>query len=388
MNYAAPSLSRARRFSTAAAIAGAIVAGVGYLAVPREMMRSYLLGYVFWLNIALGCLGLLMLQHLTGGRWGVMVRRIFEAATRTLPLLALLFIPLLLGAHGLYRWTDPAEMAHSPELQHKASYLNIPFFTARAGAYFAIWIGMTWILSRWSREQDRTADPRIAHKLAVFSGPGEVVFFVTVSFAVIDWIMSLQPDWHSPIFPLIVIVGQGLAALSFVVIVAALLARTAPLANCLTRAHFHDLGNLILVFVMLWAYMSFSQFLIIWSGNIAEETPFYHQRLGPVGRAVAIALIVLHFAAPFLLLLSRDMKRNAVRLAAVAALILGMRIVDLFWQIMPPLRRPLYFSWTDAVCLVAIGCVWVAWFLWQLERMPLLPINDPILPKALEYGRE
>lgn len=365
-----------------ALLLGAVALAVclaGGLAFSREQfLHAYLTAYLFWAGIALGSLALLMLHHLVGGRWGHVIQRILESAVATLPLLALLFLPILLNLEGLYVWARPGAAETDHLIHHKAPYLNAPFFWARTLLYFAVWITLGGLLRRWSLAQDRTGEARLTRRLQVLSGPGLVLYGLTATFAAVDWVMSIEPHWFSTIYGVIFIVGQGLAALAFAIVVARLLARRRPLSEALAPSQSHDLGNLLLAFVMLWAYIAFSQYLIIWSGNIPEEIVWYVARMTGGWQLLAFALIGLHFLLPFFLLLSRATKRRLPVLFAVAAGILVMRQVDLFWVVSPAFHGKEWgLHWLDLVAPVGLGGIWVAAFVRQLKRNPLLPLQDP-----------
>jgi hypothetical protein len=371
-------------------VVGAFLPALGG-GVP-QFFRSYLVGYVFWVGVTLGCLGLLMLQHLTGGAWGFVVRRVLEAGTRTLPLMLLLFLPIaVFGLSHLYEWMHINEIQEPTVrriLEAKRPYLNPVFFLVRTGLYFAIWFGLMFFLNKWSAEQDRTAEAQYTRKMQMLSGPGIILFVLTVTFASVDWVMSLNPEWFSTIYGLLYVAGWVLSAFSLVIAVMVWLATRKPLEGVVQAPHFHDLGKLLLAFVMLWAYFSFSQFLIIWSGNIPEETKWYLHRLRGGWGFVGVGLVILHFALPFVLLLSRDLKRNARRLATIAGLIFLMRLVDVFWLIEPEFNREHFrFSWMDVAAPLALGGLWLAFFIWQLRLRPLLPLNDPNFDEAIEHGR-
>jgi len=366
---------------------GALALLVGVFLDPAQFFRSYLLGYVFWICMSLGCLALLMLQHLSGGQWGFLVRRPCEAASRTLPLMLLLFIPLFFGLHHLYTWTDAGVVAHDLVLRNKVMWLRTPWFVARVFIYFAAWIAMSVLLNRLSAAQDRAGDDvalrvAIRRRMQGISGPGLVLWAMTITFMAIDWVMSLDPHWSSTIYGMLFMASSGLMALGLMIVVLLILKKYPPFAKALAPVHFHDLGKLLLAFVMLWAYFAYSQFLIIWAGNLPEEIPWYLGRTHGGYRIVALAVIVFHFALPFALLLSRDLKRNARKLAAVASLLIAIHYVDLFWLIAPnPLpgaEHGLGVSWMDLAAPVAIGGLWLAAFFWQLEARPLLAVNDPI----------
>ncbi|HEX9273849.1 MAG TPA: hypothetical protein VGA01_16735 [Candidatus Binatia bacterium] len=375
--------------SLAVGLIAAVLCAGGALIFPPVFFRAYLSAYIFWIGIPVGALALLMLHHLVGGRWGFMIQRVLEAAIETLPLMALLFIPLLFGLADLYPWAQTEVVAADPLLQQKAAYLNIPFFIARAVAYFAVWIVLGRLLVTWSLQQDRSADDTLTLRLQRLSGPGLVLYGLTVSFAVIDWIMSLEPKWYSTIFGMIFMVSFGLAAMALAILATRFLETEKPLAQVVSPDRWHDLGNLLLALVMFWAYLNFSQFLLIWSENLAEEIPWYLHRIGGGWEWVAVALILFQFALPFILLLSRNTKRGSRTLAAVAAAILFMHWLDILWMVVPsfyPAR--FHFHWLDIAAPVAIGGLWLAAFIGYLKARSLLPLHDPRFTELLEQAQE
>lgn len=350
----------------------------------QQFFQSYLFAYVFWLGIALGCLGIVMLHNLSGGAWGLAIRRLLESGMRTLPLLALLFLPLLFGLHHLYEWARPEAVAHDAVLQHKAAYLNFPFFLIRAALYFTLWVGAALVMGRWSEQRDGEAGARAAARLRALSAPGLVVYVLTITFASIDWIMSLEPHWYSTIFGVHFLGGHGLAAFAFAILLSAILSRRAPAGGTIAPAYRVDLGNLLLGFVMLWAYFAFSQWLIIWSGNLPEEVTWYTRRNSGGWEWLARLLAAFHFFVPFLLLLSRRNKRRAESLAIIAATILVMRLVDVYWYTVPAFHPGEFtIHWMDVAAPVGLGGIWLAAFLWQLHRLPLLPVHDSAVKEVV-----
>ena len=382
-----PEIKQLRRHAALVGGIALLVCLIGGFADPERFFRSYLFAYVYWAGIAIGSLAIIMLHHLSGGGWGMMIRRLLEAATRTLPVVAVLFLPLMLGMKPLYEWARPEVVEADKILQFKAPYLNVPFFLLRTLFYFSCWIALAHFLNRWSRQQDETGDPALAGKMETMSAPGLVLFGATVTFASFDWVMSLEPHWFSTVFGLSFMVGQVLTAFPFAIAMTAYLSSRKPMSEAVTAGHFHDLGKLTLAFVMLWAYLSFSQFLIIWSGNLPEETPYYIKRLTGGWQYFQLALILFHFALPFFLLLSRSLKRSGAKLVKVAGLILVMRFVDLYLQIIPAGHHAeLHFSWMDLAAPIGIGGLWLSAFLRQLESRPVLPVRDPHFAEALESG--
>lgn len=380
---ASPALERLQR--TGLAVGGLFLVALasGFALDRAQFFRSWLLGWLFWTGVAVGCLGLAMLNHLTGGLWGLVPRRLHEAAARTLPAMAVLFLPVLLGVSSLYTWAKPEVVAADALLQKKTLYLNVPFFALRAVFYFAVWGLLAWLGSSWSRGQDAGADPARAARLRGLSAAGLVLLSLTTTFASVDWGMSLAPHWFSTIYGVLFIVGWTLSALAFTIVLLSRLRGEEPFARALQPVTVHDLGKLLLAFTMLWGYVNFSQFLIIWSGNISEETPFYLRRLHGGWQAVAILLLVFHFALPFALLLSRPLKRSARALAGVAALMLLMQLVDLYWLIGPDLLGhghedvPLRVHWMDLAAALGLGGLWLSLFARQARTAPVLPEGEP-----------
>jgi hypothetical protein len=366
------------------------------LAMTR-FMRAYLVGFMFCCGLTLGSLALLMLQHVTGGKWGLVMRRIFEAGSRNLLPLALMFIPVLLGLKYLYPWaTGEGLTAHGEHALHvRHAYLNPSMFTLRAVLYFAAWGVFVYLLNKWSLRQDRpftSPDEANALRLRFMRlGAGGVLFYaISISLAAVDWVMSLDAVWYSTIWGMMYMAGQALLAMSFAICVLVTLARYEPMRSLLRKAELHDNGKLLLAFVMLYTYLSFSQFIIIWSGNLTEEIPWYLARVRNGWMPVIVSLFLFHFAVPFLLLLNRNLKKHGPQLMAVAMVLIVMRLLDLYWHIMPTFAD---LSWPtghfnlsvwDIVLPIAMAGIWMALFFWQLGRRPILPAYHPLMPEILE----
>ena len=381
-------IERVKQRSFYIGIAALVVCIIGAFFQTDQFFRSYLFSYLFYLGLTLGCLALLMMQYLTGGGWGVVIRRITEAASRTLPWLAALFIPILIGIPRLYVWSHPEAVNADPVLKHKHVYLNVPFFYGRAVFYFLGWWLFTHYLNKWSREQDMEGrDPR-TRRLQLLSGPGLMFYGFSITFAAVDWVMSLDPHWYSTIYGLLFLAGEGLSALSFCVALMVILsAEGGPLHGIIGPSHFHDIGKLLLTFTMLWAYFAFSQLLIIWSGNLTKEIPWYMERLKGGWQWIGLGLVLFHFALPFALLLSRTLKRAGRTLVRIAALVIFMRFVDLFWLVAPSAGETgFHLHWMDILTPVGIGGLWLGMFLLQLRKWPLLPLRDPLLANAIAQG--
>lgn len=369
---------RMRRAAWVAAGAGGAACAVAAWAVPGAFLPAYLVALLFWTGISVGSLGFVMLHHLVGGTWGLLVRRLQEAAAGVLPVLALLVLPLLAGLESLYSWSRPEEVARDALVRHRAGYLNAPSFIARSGIYFLIWIVLAMALRRDSFALDRSPDPGAARRLRLVSGPGLVAWGLAVSFMAIDWVMSLEAHWFSTVYGMIFMVGAGLSGICLGVLGVTLLADREPLAGVLTPQRLNDLGNLVFTFVLLWAYTSFAQYLIIWSGNLPEEIGWYLHRSTPGGQAVAATLAAVHFAIPFFVLVSKRVKRSRKAMAVVAAGLLGARILDLCWQVVPSVETSgLHLAWMLPAALAGVGGLWGVTGVALLRRAPLLPRYAP-----------
>jgi hypothetical protein len=377
-------------------IAGLVVCAIGFVFERDHFFRSWLIAYLLWLGVALGSMAFVMIQHMSGGSWGIF-RRIFEASSRTLPLMALLFLPIVLGMQTLYPWTHADLVAGDEVLQHKAPYLNTPFFLIRALIYFAGWILTAWTLTRLSRRQD-DGDMSVNLTIQRVSGAGIVFYAFSITAAAIDWVMSINPHWYSTLFGFIFLGGQGLSALSFTIVISTFLSRRPPMDQLLKPSHFHDLGKLSLAFVMIWAYFNFSQYLLIYAANLIEEIPYFTVRTSHGWQFAVLFLVIFQFAVPFALLLSRDLKRTPRRLVIVSAALLVVRFIDIFMLVSPEFSASggnlhmmpgeheggFFVHWLDLAAPVAIGGLWVWMFFTQLAQRPLLAARDPYLREALQ----
>ncbi|HXO04134.1 MAG TPA: hypothetical protein VN884_00735 [Candidatus Sulfotelmatobacter sp.] len=363
--------------------------GLFGLVSAQDTFQAYLFSFIYWFSIPLGCMALLMMHHLTGGWWGYPIRRLLEAGTRTCFAMTLLFIPVLFGINKLYPWAQWAtDKPTDPSLHFKAMYLTRNFFVVRSVIYFAIWLTIVYFLNKWSAEQDATGNTRLASVLEAFSGPGLILWGIAVTYSSIDWVMSIEPLWFSTIFGFLFMIVEALVAMAFVIFVLRLLSDSEPTKNVVTPSQFNDLGNLMLAFVMLWAYLSFSQFLIIWAGNLKDEIPWYMARAFGGWGALAIFLIVMHFAVPFLLLLQRGVKRRLRILSIVSRALVVLTLVDIYWLIVPGFqneRAAPRLHPSDFLAVIGIGGIWIGTYIWQLKKMPLLPLHDPRFEGALQH---
>jgi len=370
-----------------------VIAVAGAWLRPDEFFRAYLLGFMAWLGITLGSMAILMLRHLTKGAWGMVIRRILGAAMRCVPLMVALFIPLLFGIRRLYIWARPLDAIADKHLREHLqeitkTYLTVNGFVIRAAIYFAIWYALSFLLTKWSAEQDHPPVRDNSARFKALSGPGLILYGFTITFAVIDWIMSIDPSWISTIFGLSFLIGQVLSALCFAVVVERILFRYKPMSELLKPEQVHDHGKFMLTFIMVWAYFAFSQWLIIWAGNLPEEITWYMRRLHGGWGSVGLFLVLFHFAVPFVMLISRPFKRDITRLVWLAAWLLLMRYVDLFWVIEPNFSVTFKITWLDVVVPIAMGGLWLAYFFRNLSTMPLVPAYDVFAVEVLEAAHE
>jgi hypothetical protein len=388
------------RYQARALVAGGvgiIALIIGALIGPDALdhaLRAYLAAYVLWVGASLGCMALLMVNHLSAGKWGLIIRRVLEAGAAQFPLLFILFIPILLGMHHLFPWTEP-RFSHLPWdaqkiILHKHHLMmNVPFFIVRWVLYFFLWWSFSATLRKWSIERDRNPLARDWQRiLENVSGLGIVMYSLSMTFAVTDWVMSLDATWFSTIFGLIFLAGQGLMALSICIITVLLLSGEEPMRSMLRKTEMHDLGKLMLAFVMLYAYLSFSQWLITWSGNLPQEIQFYLNRLSGNWMNLSRFLILFEFAVPFALLLSRRLKKQPGFMVPFCSGIIVIRMIDLYWHVEPNFithGSQFAFNWMYLAATVGLGGIWVVFFIRSLKSRPLLVAYDLQLPELLEH---
>ncbi len=371
-------LQKISKFSLIAGIVGFALCLLGWATQPQTFAFAYLPAWLFWFGITVGSFPLIMIHHLTLGGWGFAIRRIQECLLKALPLCALLFIPIGLTMHHLYEWTHVAQVQHDVVLKSKELYLNMPFFWIRFILYFAIWILLAAKMRKHSAAQDNHPSTEIAKKLSGYGGAGLIIYSLTITFAIIDWVMSLEPHWFSTIYGAIFMVHFAMSSLATAILFGVLLSKDAPMKNVFTVDRMHDLGSLQFATIMLWAYTSVSQLIIIWAANLQEEAPWYIHRSTGGWEWVAVAIFVLHFILPFFLLLMRQIKRKASRLVKVAFLILAMRWVELIWHVKPALIHHISFSWIDVAAFIAIGGIWLAFICKSMSREPMTFKQDLI----------
>src|SRR5882672_6093838 len=374
-------------------LAGAVCALLGAVACailgagnPKQFFFSWLVSFLFFLSLALGGLCFMLNQYAAQGGWGIVLRRIGETIFAMVPVMAALFLPLLLGLHDLYSWTVPGAAEHDALLQWKAPYLNVPFFLIRAVLYFGIWSFMAILYYRGSRGQDVTGDPAVSARLRLLAGPGIIVLALTQTFASVDWIMSLTPHWYSTMFGVYFFAGSFVGFIALLSVVAAAMPRAGLLDTVITDEHLHDVGKFLFAFTSFWAYIAFCQFFLIWYANLPEETIWYKARLEGSWRMVSILLMVGHFGIPFLYLMGRTVKRRASTLAVGGAWLLIMHFVDLYWQIMPTLHpQGVSPSVLDVAAFFAVGGCFVAAAGWLMRRQALVPLRDPRFAESVAF---
>jgi len=396
--YQAPeSVSRLQQRAYLVGGIALLVSIFGAVRTPELFFPSYLMSFLLILGLTVGSLGLLTLQHLTGGHWGIIIRRPLESATRALPLMVVAFLPIVLfGMRHLYSgheketgWLNAPPTGEGALSDFQKSYLTthgIFGFYGRAVIYFGIWLLLMFTFNILSKRQDANPEDRALRlRFKMLAGPGIILYVFVMTFASIDWVMSLSPHWASTIYGFLFVAGQLISSMSLMIAVVVLLARSEPFASALQKRHLHDLGKLLLAFVMLWAYFDFSQLLIIWSGNQPEEITFYRTRLYSGWGVVAVIVLVFHFFVPFFLLLSQDVKRNSKVLPRIAIWLIFMRLVDLFWMTRPEFTSRAMPTWLDIVLPLALGGLWLGFFAFNLKQCPLLPLGDPELAEAIKH---
>jgi hypothetical protein len=371
-------------------VVAAALSILGAFLAPDSFYSAYLTGFMFWLGLSLGCMAIVMLYHLVGGGWGTVIRRVMEAGMMTLPLMFVLFLPILLNLPKLYFWARPEELTKDPKIAEIAHvYLNLNGILLRYIVYFAIWFGMAFLLNRWSTEQDSLeGGEKSTLRFRALSSIGLVIYSFTISFAVIDWVMSLQARWISTIYGLIFIAGEVLSAFCFAVVIESMLSKRKPMSEYLTSTEVHDHGKFMLTFVMVWAYFNFSQWLIIWAGNLPEEIPWFVRRLSGGWGGVGLFLVIFHFSVPFALLLSRSFKKTVGKLVWLASWLMIMRIVDIWWHIEPVSHPSIHLSWLHFAILAGMGGLWMAYFFHNLRSRPLLAVYASQTLRFLEPSHE
>jgi hypothetical protein len=367
-------------------LVGLIGCIVAFLVDREQLFYSWLTSFVFWFTIAAGGLFFTMLHHLVGATWSVVLRRFAEAAMSVLPFMAIAFIPVLIGMSELFHWSHAGAVAEDDLLQWKSGYLNVPFFIIRSVVYFAVWILLTVILRKASLAQDDGHTPQLASRFRRISAPGMIAFALTITLASFDWLMSLDPHWYSTIFGVYIFAGALVGILAFLPLVAMYLRNSGIMADVLTVEHYHDLGKLLFAFLVFWAYMAFSQYFLIWYGNIPEETIWFQHRWEGTWKTVSLLLVFGHFVGPFFVLITRGAKRNPGILKLFAIWMLFMHYIDLHWVVMPTLHlHGFHLSWIDLAAMMAVGGGFLARYWYALSGHPLVPIGDPRLEKSIKF---
>ncbi len=353
---------------------------------PTRFYFAYHVAFLFWLSIAIGALFFVLLQHATKAAWSVVVRRLAETWMSALFVLAVLFVPVILGMHSLFHWSHAEVVAADAVLTAKAPYLNPPFFIVRAVVYFACWCFCAWLFWRRSLAQDQNGDAAISRQLNLASYPALIVFALTITFAAFDWIMSLEPHWYSTVFGVYLFAGSVVSVHAVLAIMAVVLRRTGLAGGAVTAEHLHDLGKFMFAFTVFWAYIAFSQYMLIWYANLPEETFWFAERWQGSWRYATIALVLGHFAVPLFFLLPRTIKRHGFTLTLGAVWMLAMQLLDIYWLVMPVLQRDgVAPNLTDVAAFVGVGGLCVAWVSFQLGRHALVPVRDPRLDESLAF---
>jgi hypothetical protein len=370
----------------AVAVLGIVVCALLGPGNPKQFYFSWLVSFLYFLSLAIGGLFFVLIQYASQGSWGIVVRRIGETIFATMPVMAVLFVPVLFGLHDLYPWSVPGAAEHDALLQWKSPFLNVTFFVIRAAVYFVSWSAIAIVYYSRSRSQDVTGDAAVSARLRRFSGPAIIVMALTSTFASIDWIVSLSPRWYSTMFGVYFFAGSFIGFIALMSVLVPAMRRAGLLETVITPEHLHDLGKFLFAFMCFWAYIAFSQFLLIWYGNLPEEAVWYKARITASWKMVSIVLMVGHFGVPFLYLMGRTVKRHAATLALGGAWLLVMHFVDLYWQVMPTLHTEgVRVTALDIAAFAAVGGCFVAAMGWLMRRQALVPLRDPRLPESLAF---
>ena len=371
-----------------AGLVAGVIGAVGSFALKGEggqLYFSWLVAFMYFLSIALGALFFELTMYVCRAGWSVALRRVIENVMATLPIFALLFIPIWLGRHELFIWTNPEELAKSHHLQGKSPYLNESFFLIRAIIFFVVWGGFGWFFSSQSQKQDQTGDEAITRRLQSLAPIGLILFSITMSFAAIDWIMSLEPQWYSTMWGVYYFSGAVLAVFAFLIVSVTFIQARGKLQGIATVEHVHDIGKLLFGFVVFWTYITFCQYFLIWYANMPEETSYYMHRTGG-WTTVAKTLMVGHFFIPFFFLMPRATKRSRPLLVTAALWLLVMHYLDIYWCVIPVLHHDgPSFGILDATTMLAVGGFFLAAFGWFSSRRALVPVRDPRLSESLSF---
>ena len=364
---------------------GIVTSVVAYFVNSPQFYHSYLTAYMFWFTIVLGGLFFTMLHHISGAVWSTVLRRLSETIMITIPIMAILFLPVILGMHDLYHWSHLDAVAEDELLQKKEAYLNAVFFTIRAIVYFSIWFLLAWNLYKTSLKQDKGHDEKYSKKMTKISAPGMVIFALTITFASFDWLMSLDPHWYSTIYGLYVYAGSFLSFMAFLIIIGLALRKKGLLTDIITIEHYHDIGKFLFGFTIFWGYMAFSQYFLIWYANIPEETIWYIHRWEGNWSILTMVLVFGHFVLPFMVLMLRSVKRNFTTLKIIAYWILLMHFIDIYWLVFPTFsKHGFVFSWIDIATFLAVGGIFLWYFWYKYFGAAMVTINDPKLQKSME----
>jgi hypothetical protein len=382
-NYRLSQTEKIGQIALVIGLLGLILSLIGYFLNPEQFFFSYLAAFAFWTSIGLGALFFVMLQYLTGSIWSISSRRIPEALMSVLPWMSLFFLVIIIGMPFIYHWSGH-EAAAEPLFQKKSAFLNMPFFIIRSILYFTIWTLLIRGLLRNARKQDDGFHPEQLQRSRRLSAGGMVLFAFTLTFAAIDWLMSLNAEWYSTIFGVYFFTGSVVGALAGMLLIAIWLRSKDILSHEITFEHYHDLGKLIFTFMILWAYMAFSQYFLIWYANLPEETAWFKQRWQGSWRIITLALVFGHFFIPFVLLMSRAAKRNTKMLFIIGIWFLAIHRLDIYWVVMPNLHHDgLSISWMDFSTMAGIGGVFVYLFWRYFTRHLIIPVNDPQLQDSI-----
>jgi hypothetical protein len=366
-------------------VVGLLASGLGYFLDHDQFFFSYLVNFAFFSSIALASLFFVLLQHLTRSHWSVAIRRIPETFLSNIWIWALFIIPVILGMHSLYHWTHPEAVAHDPVLQGKAPFLNTTFFIIRQIIYFGIWSFLGYRMYHKSTEMDKTGDWGIQTLLRKTSGPGLFLFTITLAFASFDWLMSLDPHWYSTIFGVYYFAMSFQVMFATIILLIMFLFSKGLLTNTIQKGHIYDLGVQLFGFTVFYAYIAFSQFLLIYYANIPEETVWFLERLSGGYEYLAYFYFFGRFVIPFAVLLPKKAKSNYKIISTISVLILASHLVELYWLVMPVLdHHGFHFNWMTITSFLGLGGIFFGLFFHRFKQNKMIPVKDPQLANSLD----
>jgi hypothetical protein len=368
--------SRSQRLSAGLGLGLIVICAVFGFFFPTTFFEGYLTAFIFWVEIALGCMALLFLQYLTGGLWGACITRLLEAGMMTLPWCGVLFLPLFLGLSHIFPWVHPVGEELQRLVRAKDAYLNVPFYVVRFFIYFVVLGALAAWFRRLSLRRDAN-DPGALATMQTWSGPCLIVFTLLMNFASIDWVMSLKPEWYSSMLVVEFVGEQAVVTMAWCILILRFLSSVEPLRSALTVKVVHDIANLLLGFTCFWTYVTFMEYIITWTGNLPHQVSWFSDRSSTGWKIFAVVLVLVHFGIPLFCLIFTFISKNLERLSRVAALMIAAHFLQVVWWIEPAFGHQFHIGWMSPVLIVGLGALWLTSFARNLAAAPLLVDSSP-----------